>query len=133
MFYVNLNAAPFLAAFSNHYRAPRPSQPSRTSCSGRRATQSGCACSALDLNRVAHNKKAVADARLYGGIETAQVTAAKCSLRSGDAAGRPRTGPQSRAKFTRQARRPAKFAARAMHQTPSPTFKLPRVRERRIK
>src|SRR5258708_14715226 len=92
MFYVNLNAAPFLAAFSNHYRAPRPSQPSRTSCSGRRATQSGCACSATDLNRGAKNKKAGADGRLYGGIEPAQVTAAKCltfGQRRGKAAHRP--------------------------------------------
>jgi hypothetical protein len=88
-----------------------------------------------------HPKKAVADARLYGGIETAQVTAAKCLVdparvalektrqRRGKATHRPAT----RAKFTRQARRPAKFAARAKYPLRRPTFKLPRVRERRTK
>jgi ABC-type cobalamin/Fe3+-siderophores transport system ATPase subunit len=60
----------------------RPSPPPRTSCSGRRF-------------------KAVADARLYGGKDTAQATAANRWMtrsgplreQTGDVAGRPRIGP----------------------------------------
>ena len=85
-----------------------------------------------------NNKKAVADARLYGGIETAPVTAMKrlvgpLGRKTRRHRGKAAHRPANRAKFTRQARRPAKFAARAMHFIDRPTFKLPRVREWRTK